>query len=104
MWAIIHADSGFGPETSAARKPRPLILTCRYPTDDEGRSSLVVEADHTLDPNQVVHAFLDLVIDDAPGRFRIRKAAPNRQYAFEPLDIEDRLASHAAQESIVRSA
>ncbi len=85
---VIHAESGFSSEMSGARKPRSLSLTCRFPTDDEDSSSLIVEADHSFDPAHVVHAFLDLVIDGAPGRFRIVRADGDRHYAFEPLSPE----------------
>jgi beta-glucosidase/6-phospho-beta-glucosidase/beta-galactosidase len=87
-WATIHADIGFRTEKSGARKPRPLSLTCRYLTE-KCINSLIVEAGHSLDPAQVIHAFLDLVIDGVPGHFRITSAGRSRQYAFEPLGQED---------------
>lgn len=100
-WAAIHADSGFSPERNGARRLRPLSLTCRYPTED-GIDPLIVEAGHNFDPAQVIHAFLDLVIDGMPGRFQITNASPARQYAFEPLSHEDSLLTAPA--NIARTA
>jgi hypothetical protein len=87
IWATIHVDSGFSPETGAPRRPRPVSLTCHFPREN-GIDPLIVEAGHSFDPTQVIHAFLDLVIDGMPGRFRITNAGPARQYALEPLSRE----------------
>lgn len=100
-WARIYADSGFSPETGTAKRPRPVSLTCHFPSE-EGIDPLIVEAGHSLDPAQVIHAFLDLVIDGMPGHFRITNAGPARQYALEPLSREDR--APLAPANIARTA
>lgn len=103
--AVIHAESGFSPVRSGVGKRQPLRLTCRYPTEGEN-PILVVEANPSFDPTRVAHAFLDLVIDGAPGYFRITKAGEDRQYAFEPLSHADCTGKGRDDERprIVRSA
>lgn len=88
IWATIHAESGFGPGKRRRGQPLPLALICRYhAAQGETPLQLVVEAGHDLDPAHVIHAFLDLVIDGAAGRFRITKTGPGRQYAFGRPDF-----------------
>jgi beta-glucosidase/6-phospho-beta-glucosidase/beta-galactosidase len=104
-WAVIHADSGFRSETSGPRKARPMNLTCRY-TEEKGDNWLVLEANHSFDPTQVIHAFLDLVIDGATGHFQITKASADRQYTLEALGGADctNATTNVARGRIARSA
>lgn len=79
IWAAIRADR----EVVPGRVGEQLSLTCRYVSESEG--SLVLEADHSLDQTQVIHAFLDLVVDGTLGRVRITKAGSGQRYAFKRL-------------------
>lgn len=82
--AVIHAVGGATPGGAGTGTPA-LSLVCRYPATGDECAELVVEADQGVDAAEVVHAFLDLVIDGASDRLRMTKAQAGRQYAFERL-------------------
>lgn len=72
MWASIHVSRSWPEEAN-------MRMTCRYVDDGQ----LEVEAGFTSDARWMVHACLDLLIDDCRGKVRLLKAGHSNQYEFE---------------------